>query len=48
MMTASLRAMTLGAADYIAKPEATALGGAADYQRELIAKVRALGGAARV
>ena len=27
----TLRAMSLGAADYIAKPEATALGGAAEY-----------------
>ena len=43
----TLRAMSLGAADYIPKPEATGLGGADAYQRELIAKVRALGGAAQ-
>ncbi len=43
----TLRAMNLGAADYIAKPEASSLGGAADYQRDLVMKIRALGGAAQ-
>lgn len=46
--TTTLRAMSLGAADYIAKPEATGLGGATVYQQELIGKIRALGGAAQV
>ncbi len=45
--TTTLRAMSLGAADYISKPEATGLGGATAYQKDLIAKVRALGGAAQ-
>ena len=43
----TLRAMSLGAADYIAKPEATSLGGAAGYQRELIEKIKALGNASQ-
>ncbi len=43
----TLRAMSLGAADYISKPEATGLGGATAYQKDLIAKIRALGGAAQ-
>lgn len=38
----SLRALGLGAADYIAKPE-TGLGGAEAFQQELAAKVKALG-----
>lgn len=46
--TTTLRAMSLGAADYIAKPEATGLGGATAYQQDLIGKIRALGGAAQV
>ena len=46
--TTTLRAMSLGAADYIAKPEATGLGGATAYQQDLIAKIRALGGAAQI
>ena len=43
----TLRAMSLGAADYIAKPEASSLGGAADYKLDLVTKIRALGGAAQ-
>ena len=43
----SLRAMSLGASDYIPKPTASELGGAADFGRELVAKVRALGTVAR-
>ena len=43
----TLRALSLGAADYIAKPEATSLGGAGEYQRELVEKIKALGGAAQ-
>ena len=43
----TLRAMSLGAADYIAKPEATSLGGAAGYQRDLVEKVKALGKASQ-
>lgn len=37
----SLRALQLGASDYLAKPEG-ALGGAEDFKRELIAKIKAL------
>lgn len=44
----TLRAMSAGAADYIAKPEASGLGGASAYQKDLVGKVRALGGAAQV
>lgn len=44
----SLRCMQAGAADYIPKPSSTReLGGAEDFKRELISKVKALGGAAR-
>jgi two-component system chemotaxis response regulator CheB len=40
----SLKALSLGAADYVAKPEAGQGGlGAADYRRELIEKVRHVG-----
>ncbi len=40
----SLKALALGASDYIPKPEAgTALLSAEDFQRELVAKIRALG-----
>ena len=38
----SLRALQLGASDYVAKPE-TGLAGAAEFQRELVAKIKALG-----
>ncbi len=38
---ASLKALQLGASDYIPKPE-SGLAGAADFQRELLAKVKAL------
>ena len=37
----SLKALNLGAADYVPKPE-SGLGAAAEFQRELIAKVKAL------
>ena len=46
----TLRALELGAADYIAKPEAGRLGGADAYRDELLGKLRALaprGAAAR-
>ena len=39
----SLRALQLGAADYVPKPEG-GLGAAEDFKRELISKVKALGG----
>jgi two-component system chemotaxis response regulator CheB len=41
--TTTIRALTLGATDYIAKPEATSLGAADAYRRELIEKIVALG-----
>lgn len=40
----TLKAMTLGAADYIPKPDAKGIGGSTDYRRELVEKVRAIGG----
>jgi two-component system chemotaxis response regulator CheB len=40
----TLRALSLGAADYVTKPE-TGQAAAADFRRQLIEKVRALGGA---
>lgn len=44
----SLRALSAGAADYIPKPSSTReLTGAAEFQRELVAKVKALGAASR-
>jgi two-component system, chemotaxis family, protein-glutamate methylesterase/glutaminase len=44
----SLRALQAGAADYLPKPSSTSeLTGAAAFQHELIAKVKALAGAAR-
>lgn len=44
----SLRCMQAGASDYIPKPSSTReLGGAEDFKRELIGKVKALGNAAR-
>ncbi len=44
----SLRAMEMGAADYIAKPTATRdLAGGADFKAELLGKIRALGQARR-
>lgn len=42
----TLRALDLGAADYVGKPESSRLGSADDFRRELLAKARALGGAA--
>jgi len=39
----ALRALELGAADYLAKPEASRLGGADAFREELFAKARALG-----
>jgi len=41
--TTTIKALQLGAADYIAKPEATALGAADAYRRDLIDKIVALG-----
>jgi two-component system chemotaxis response regulator CheB len=44
----SLRALSLGATDYIAKPESNhGITTSQDFQRELVDKVKALGGAAR-
>lgn len=39
----TLKAMSMGAAEYVAKPEANSLAGAFDYRREVIDKIRALG-----
>lgn len=41
----ALKALALGASDYIPKPDSGSLATAIDYRRELIEKVRALGGA---
>ena len=43
----SMRALELGAADYVAKPTAAELGNAEEFKRELIAKVKTLGQVAR-
>nr|WP_246499797.1 chemotaxis response regulator protein-glutamate methylesterase [Azospirillum soli] len=44
----SMRCLSAGAADYIPKPTSTReLGGAEDFKRELVSKVKALGAAAR-
>ncbi|MDD3183620.1 MAG: chemotaxis response regulator protein-glutamate methylesterase [Alphaproteobacteria bacterium] len=44
----SLKAMSLGATDYIPKPSSShEVTGAADFRRELVEKVKALGGLAR-
>ena len=39
----TIKALASGASDYIPKPDASQLAGAADYKRELLAKVRVLG-----
>ena len=39
----TIRALSLGAADYVAKPDASRLAAAADYKRDLFARIRALG-----
>ncbi len=39
----TIKALSLGATDYIAKPSAGVVGGADEYHRELLAKLRALG-----
>lgn len=39
----TIKALAAGASDYIPKPDASQLAGAADYKRELLAKVRVLG-----
>jgi two-component system chemotaxis response regulator CheB len=39
----SIRALSLGAADYIPKPEGARLAGADDFRRDLAARIRALG-----
>lgn len=44
----TMRALDLGAADYLAKPQATHLGGADAFRNELIAKVLHLGRAAQI
>ena len=43
----SLRALELGAADYIPKPSSKQLGGSADFHRDLLAKVKELAAARR-
>jgi two-component system chemotaxis response regulator CheB len=39
----TLKALSLGAADYTPKPEAGKLAGAADFKRDILGKIRALG-----
>jgi two-component system, chemotaxis family, protein-glutamate methylesterase/glutaminase len=39
----TIRALSAGASDYLAKPDASTLAGAADYKRDLVTKVRMLG-----
>lgn len=43
----SLRALELGAADYIPKPSSKQLGGSADFHRDLLSKIRELAAARR-
>jgi two-component system chemotaxis response regulator CheB len=43
----TLRALELGAADYIPKPDSTRIGGADGFRTELLAKIRALCGRTR-
>ena len=43
----SLKALSAGASDYVAKPSSTQLNAATDFKRELIDKVKALGRARR-
>jgi two-component system chemotaxis response regulator CheB len=43
----SMRALELGAADYVAKPTTAELGNAEEFKRELIGKVKTLGQVAR-
>ncbi len=44
----TLRALELGAADYIPKPDATRIGGADGFRTELLTKIRALCGRTRL
>jgi len=43
----SMKALSLGASDYIGKPSATGLNAAADFKRELVEKIKVLGAVAR-
>jgi len=43
----SMRALELGAADYVAKPTSAEIGNAEEFKRELVGKVKALGQVAR-
>jgi two-component system, chemotaxis family, protein-glutamate methylesterase/glutaminase len=43
----SLKALSVGASDYVAKPSSSQLNAAADFKRELVDKVKALGRARR-
>jgi two-component system chemotaxis response regulator CheB len=43
----TLKALSLGAADYVPKPETGKIAAAADFKRDLIARVRALGARTR-
>lgn len=43
----SLKALSVGASDYVAKPSSSQLNAAADFKRELVDKVKALGHARR-
>lgn len=42
----TIKALSAGASDYLAKPEASQLDGAAEYKRDLLMKVRSLGASA--
>ena len=45
----SIRALSMGAADYVPKPTSTTkIGGASDFRRELVEKIKTLGAAARM
>lgn len=43
----SLKALSVGASDYVAKPSSSQLNAAADFKRELVDKIKALGRARR-
>lgn len=43
----TIKALSLGAADYLPKPETGKISGAADFKRDLIGRIRALGGRRR-
>lgn len=44
----TLKAMALGAADYLPKPDSSRLAGAADFKRDLLSRIKALGARRRI